>query len=87
MYTNLDMEHNHNPLIYGFLLSFLMFGLGMASGFFSMEATDWESRVVVQVIGGLMVVAGIIMLRGVFQTRDECPICKDKYQYGKKKNV
>jgi len=87
MYTNLDMEHNHNPLIYGFLLSFLMFGLGMALGFFSMSSTDWESRVVVQVIGGLMVVGGIIMIRGVFKTRDDCPICKDKYQYGKKKNV
>lgn len=50
-----------------------------------MSSTDWESRVVVQVLGGLMVVAGIIMLRGTFKVRDECPICKDKYQYGKKK--
>ncbi len=79
------MQHNHHPLIYGFLLSILMFVVGMALGFFSMSSTDWESRVVVQVLGGLMVVAGIIMLRGTFKVRDECPICKDKYQYGKKK--
>lgn len=81
------MEHNHSPLIYGFLLSFLVFGLGIAMGLFSASGTDFLSRIIPQFMAGLMIVAGIIMLRGTFKKRDECPICKGKYQFGKKKNV
>lgn len=81
------MEHNHNPLIYGFLLSFLLFGMGISLGFISMNGADWQSLVTIQFFAGLMVVAGIIMIRGTFKKRDQCPICKDKYRYGKEKNV
>lgn len=81
------MEHNHNPLIYGFLLSFLMFGLGIAIGLISASGTDFQSRIIPQLIAGLMIAGGIIMLRGTFKKRDDCPICKEKYQFGKKKNA
>lgn len=81
------MEHSHNPLIYGFLLSFLMFGIGISFGYSTLLATDWQSLALLHGLGGLSVVAGIIMLRRTFKIRDECPICKNKYHFGKKKNV
>lgn len=80
------MAHNHNPLIIGFLLSSTMFGIGVSMGYLSLNGADWQSRVVIQVFGGLLIVAGIYMLRNTFKARDECPICKDKFHYGRKKN-
>jgi len=84
MLVNLDMEHNHNPLIYGFLLSFSMVGLGVSMAFFSKDASDFLSYAVLTIVALLLLVAGIIMLRGTFKTRDECSICKEKYHFGKK---
>lgn len=78
------MEHNHNPLIYGFLVSFLVFGIGLALAWFSMSGSDFQSIITLQVFGVLMIVAGIIMLRGTFKKRDQCEVCKDKYKYRRK---
>lgn len=72
------MEHNHHPLIYGYLLTFVVFGLGVIMGFFSVNAIDWQTRVMVQLIAGFLIVASIIMLREIFNKRDHCPICKPK---------
>jgi len=85
--VNLVMDHNHNPLIYGFLLSFIMFAMGMIMGFLSRSGTDLQSQLVVTVVAILMVGAGIIILRRTFKLRDNCPICKNKYHFGKKKDV
>jgi len=79
------MEHNHNPLIYGFLLSFFMFGMGVFMAFLTPSGADLHSKVVFTVVSILLVSGGIIMIRGTFQTRDECVICKDRYRYGRKK--
>jgi len=72
------MDHNHHPLIYGYLLTFGLFGLGAVMGMYSVNAVDWQSRVMVQVIAGFMIVASIIMLREIFNKRDQCSICKPK---------
>lgn len=77
-------EHNHNPLIYGFLLSFVMVGIGMALGFVGASGSDFQSVITIYVFGGLSISAGAVMLRNTFKTRDECLICKDRYRYGKK---
>jgi len=51
--------------------------------FLTPSGGDFHSKVVFTVIAVLLVSAGIIMLRGTFQTRDECLICKDKFRFGK----
>jgi len=79
------MEHNHNPLIYGFLLSFSMVGLGVSMAFFSKDASDFHSYAVLTIVALLLIIGGTIMLRGTFKTRNECEICKNRYHYGKKK--
>ena len=79
------MEHDHYPLIYGFLLSFLVFGAGLTLAWFSMSGADFQSMITLLVFGVLMVVAGIIMLKNTFKKRDQCEICKNKYRYGNKK--
>jgi len=79
------MEHNHNPLIYGFLISFSLFGIGIAMSYISFGGVDIHSKLVVLTFGILSVIASIIMLKGTFKKRDACPICKDKYQYRRNK--
>jgi len=72
------MEHNHHPLIYGYFLTFVLFGSAVVMGFFSINAVDWQSRVMVQLIAGFMIIASVIMLRDIFNKRDQCPTCKPK---------
>lgn len=80
------MEHNHNSLLIGFLICFFMVGIAMflALSVNSIEV-DIESKMFAYGVAIILIVAGIIMLKGVFKTRDECPICKDKFKYGRKK--
>lgn len=80
------MEHNHNSLIIGFLICFFMVGIAVFLAFTvnSIEV-DFQSKLFAYVVASILVVAGTIMLKGVFKTRDECPVCKDKYKYGRKK--
>ena len=86
MLVFLVMEHNHNPLIYGFLLSILMFVIGVGLVFFSRSGADFQSQLVLYGIALMMIIASTVMVRGVFQTRDNCPICHDKYRWYRKKN-
>ncbi len=79
------MEHNHSNLIYGFLLSFFVFGLGVSMVFLSPSGTDLHSKIVVLVSATLLISAGIIMLRSTFKKRDNCPICFERYHFGRKK--
>lgn len=83
--VNLVMEHNHNPLIYGFLMSFTVFGIGVFMVFLSPSGTDFHSKIVVTVSAVLLISAGIFMLRGTFRKRDNCPICFERYHFGRKK--
>ena len=85
MLWNYDMEHNHNPLIYGFLLSISMFGLGVGLVFFSQSGSDFQTKLVIYGIAILMILGSTVMVRGVFQTRDNCPISYDKYKWYRKK--
>ncbi len=79
------MEHNHKNLIYGFSISFFMFGVGIIMGFLSRTGVDLQSQLIVTVVAFLLLIAGIIMLKDTFKMRDNCPICKEKYRFGKKK--
>ncbi len=81
------MEHNHNSLVIGFLICFLIVGVAVFLAFTvnSIEV-DVQSKLFAYGIAVFLIVAGIIMLKGVFKTRDECPICKDKFKFGGKKN-
>jgi len=78
-------EHNHNSITIGFLICFFMVGIAMflALTVNSIEV-DIQSKMFAYGIAIFLIIAGIIMLKGVFKTRDECPICKDKFKYGKK---
>jgi len=80
------MEHNHNSLVIGFLICFLMVGVAVFLAFTvnSIEV-EVQSKLFAYGVACFLIVAGIIMLKGVFKTRDECPICKDKYKYGSRK--
>ena len=80
------MEHNHNSLVIGFLICFFMVGLAifLALTVNSIEV-DFQSKLFAYGVASILIVAGIIMLQGVFKTRDECPICKEKYFFGKKR--
>jgi len=79
------MEHNHNPLIYGFLISFFMFGVGIFLAFTGNPIDEIQNKLFVYGVAIMVLVAGTIMLKGVFKTRDECPICKDRFQWNRKK--
>ena len=81
------MEHNHNSIVIGFLICFFMVGIAVFLAFTvnSIEV-EVQSKLFAYGIACFLILAGIIMLKGVFKTRDECPICKDKFKYGGKKN-
>ena len=81
------MEHNHGKLWIGFALSFFMVGVGLFLAYISSSSTTLEGKIFSLGMGIFVILASIMMLRGVFQKRDECPICKDKYQYKRKKNA
>lgn len=81
------MEHNHSNLIIRFMISFFMFGVGMSMGLFSRSGGDLHSQLVILVTAIIFLVTGIIILKKSFNLRDNCPICKNKYSFGKKKNV
>jgi len=80
------MEHNHNSLVIGFLLCFFMVGIAvfLALTVNSVEV-DVQSKLFAYAVALFLVVASIIMLKGVFKTREECPVCKDRYQWKRKK--
>lgn len=79
------MEHNHSPLIYGFLISFFMFGVGIFLAVISSSSTSLEGKLFSLGVGIFVIIGATAMVRGVFKTRDACPICKDKYKYGSRK--
>ena len=79
------MEHNHNRLIYGFILSFLVFGVGIALAFLSKNGVDVQSKITLIILGCVFLVIGIIMLKQTFKKRDACPVCLEKYSYKRKK--
>lgn len=85
MLWNNAMEHNHTNLIYGFLASFFVFGTGITMGILSRAGTDLHSQLVITVVAIFFIISGIIILKRTFQKRDNCPICKVKYNFGKKK--
>ena len=80
------MEHNHNSLVIGFLICFFMVGIAvfLALTVNSIEV-EVQSKLFAYGIACFLILAGIIMLKGVFKTRDECPVCRDKYQWKRKK--
>ncbi len=80
------MEHNHNSLVIGFLICFFMVGIAvfLALTVNSIEV-EVQSKLFAYGIACFLILAGIIMLKGVFKTRDECPVCKDRYQWKRKK--
>jgi len=47
-------------------------------------AEEFVNQMFIAGVALLMLVVSIVMLRGVFQKRDDCPICKDKYKWKKK---
>jgi len=79
------MEHNHSPLIFGFLISFFMFGVGVFLAIISNSSTTLEGKLFSLGVGIFVIIGAIVMVKGVFKKRDECPICKDKYKYGSRK--
>ena len=80
-------EHNHGKLWMGFGLSFFTFGIAIFLAYTVTLAEETINQLFILGVALLLVVASIIMIRGVFQKRDECPLCKDKYKFGRKKNV
>lgn len=64
-----------------------MVGVGLFLAYISSSSTTLEGKIFSLGMGIFVILASIMMLRGVFQKRDECPICKDKYQYKRKKNA
>ena len=82
----MEHNHNHNSLVIGFLICFFMVGLAvfLALTVNSIEV-DVQSKLFAYGVALFLIIAGIIMLKGVFKTRDECPICKDRYQWNQKK--
>ncbi len=81
------MEHNHGKLWMGFAISFFMFGVGIFLAIISSSSTTFDGRMFSLGVGIFLIIGAVIMVRGVFQKRDECPICKDRYRYQfRKKN-
>jgi len=64
-----------------------MFCIGMTIGLFSRSGGDLHSQLVLLVTAIFLLITGIIILKGTFKLRDNCPICKNKYRFGKKKDV
>lgn len=81
------MEHNHTPLIYGFLLSFFMVGSGIILAFIGATSNIFELKIVVYAIGGIIVIGGTIIVKRTFKKRDNCEICREKYHYGRRKSL
>ncbi len=79
------MEHNHGKLWQGFAIAFFMFGVGVFLAFTGGQSVETQNKLFVYVVALFVIIGGIIMLRGVFQSRDNCPICKDRYQWNRKK--
>ena len=80
-------EHNHGKLWMGFGISFFTFGIAIFLAYTVTLAEETINQLFILGVALLLVVASIIMIRGVFAKRDECPLCKDKYKFGSKKNV
>ena len=79
------MEHNHTRLIYGFILSYLLFGMGLASSYFAFATADFQSKMTLLGFGIGAIVIATINLRKTFKKRDQCELCKELYRYRRKK--
>jgi len=83
----MEEKHNHGNLLMGFGISFFTFGLAVFLAFTITLAEEMINQLFIVGVALMLIVASIIMLRGVFAKRDECPLCKHKYKFGRKKNV
>jgi len=68
-------EHNHGKLWMGFGISFFMFGIAIFMAFTVTLAEEIINQLFIVGVALMLIVASIIMLRGV------------KYKFGRKKNV
>jgi len=83
----MEEKHNHGNLLIGFGISFFTFGLAVFLAFTVTLAEEMINQLFIVGVALMLIVASIIMLRGVFAKRDECSLCKNKYKFGRKKNV
>ena len=83
----MEEKHNHGNLLIGFGISFFTFGLAIFLAYTVTLAEETINQLFILGVALLLVIASIIMIRGVFEKRDECPLCKEKYKFGRKKNV
>jgi len=79
------MEHNHGKLWQGFAIAFFMFGVGIFLAFTGSPVVEIESKLFVYGVAVMVILGGAIMLKEIFKDRDNCPICKDRYQWNRKK--
>ena len=79
------MEHNHGKLWQGFGIAFFMFGVAIYLTFTVSDIVEVQSKLFAYGVAIFIIIAGIIMLKGIFSARDNCPICKDRYQWNRKK--
>ena len=84
MEQSLVEEHNHGKLWMGFAISFFMFGIAVFLAFTIRLAEEFINQMFIAGVALLLLFTSILMLRGVFQKRDDCPICKDRYKSRKK---
>jgi len=79
------MEHNHTNLIYGFALSYLLFGMGLIGSYFAFSGSDFQSKITLHFLAVIAIGISAVNLRKTFKKRDQCEICKNKYRFGRKK--
>lgn len=84
MEQSLVEEHNHGKLWMGFGISFFMFGIAVFLAFNIRLAEEFVNQMFIAGVALMILVLSIVMIRGVFQKRDDCPICKDKYKWKRK---
>jgi len=69
-------EHNHGKLWQGFAITFFMLGTSIFLGTTILLVDNLTSGLFILGVMAMLIIASVLMFKGVLEKRDECDLCK-----------
>jgi hypothetical protein len=69
-------EHNHGKLWQGYAITFFILGTAIFLGTNIWLVDNLISGLFILGVMGMLIIASVMMFKGVIETRDQCEICK-----------
>ena len=72
----LDKEHNHGKLWQGYAITFFVLGTAIFLGTNIWLVDNLTSILFILGVMAMLIIASVLMFKGVIEKRDECDLCK-----------